>query len=150
MRTKDINSLNQRGYTTVSIDKETKGMIREMAGDMPVSEFVKEMVFEYAEQKQIPMAGSGGTNSIVDKIDRKLQELDKRLTLTLLKAPGTVIDPKPRTPEELEMVLNTLRELHGDQYAKGFEAAAREYMESHISRKNSLPGFEQVIGSDLA
>lgn len=64
---KRSDSLRGIGFTTVSVDSVTKERMKELAGDTPICEFVRELVDDYSRDKQIPLS-TGITSQSTERV----------------------------------------------------------------------------------
>lgn len=85
-----MDTIRDKGVTTVSIERDVKERMRELAGGKDIYVFVREMVDEYAERHpQAPLGlGSPGnvlTKPLEGKIDSMIDSVSVMMwTLTLL------------------------------------------------------------------
>ena len=104
---KQADSLNSIGYTTISIDRDTKQRIKDLAGDKDIYEFVRTLVKSYAENdenNQIPLkTGIQSQSESIVSLNHKVSMLETAYTTWNEKADKVLRYLADREPEQVAL-----------------------------------------------
>jgi hypothetical protein len=114
---KQPNSLRSYGFTTLSIDNDTKSTIKQLAGDTPICEFMREMVNDYAGNKQVPLSTGITRNPVIDKLNSLESKLNTALSsLSNMVPEKDKVDSFDELVTRLELILTDPKAMFNKEY----------------------------------
>lgn len=79
-----MTTIRDKGIVTIAIERDIKERIKQLAGDTDIYVFVRDMVNDYAKDKQIPITGVGKSKP---SIDQRLDKMDDQInTMSVMLA----------------------------------------------------------------